>query len=582
MPSFRERLADLIDGGQRQQEINALTESVRKLWGAYLDGPFVQTPEDTIRDLMETTYDSSALVQLVYDLEYDNLMGYATQETTRRERDLAVKQSARLWRYDPLAQWSIWLWTGWGLGDRITLKLEDENAQEWWDEFFSSERNAPLFADDQIHNLSDWLLVKGNRFLAFYASTLDGEGTVRVLPQEEIVAILCNPDDSKQTWFYKREYNVGQKKTTKNRTLYYPDWRLFFADGNALEDAWRRLQEDGTISADAKRADTIQKNGDEKNAINTVVCVLHIAHNQKEESSPWGWPITTTSAPWMRAHKQFMQSRLGVAMAKAQFVRRSTTKGGSRGVTSVLDAIQSTLSQTNFQDTNPPASPGSWHVQNDAMKTEELPMRTGADDAEKDWKIFAHQALLGSGLFPTSAGMDTSRWATAVEMDKAQSMLFERYQTFWSAQFRRIVTIVLNFGERYARQSFASHTVEVSIDTFSLVDFPSIAGTIGTLVSQSLTPLVMDGTIPQDAARSISANLWRICLQSLGISDANELTSDESFEIAPTTEEKGSPQTRDTGLVEMIARVATNYRSGSVSADDVVEFVLTELLEARA
>ena len=51
-----------------------------------------------------------------------------------------------------------------------------------------------MLGDDRIQELSNWLLVRGNLFLVFFASQVDGESTVRRIAPDEITEIVTNPD----------------------------------------------------------------------------------------------------------------------------------------------------------------------------------------------------------------------------------------------------------------------------------------------------------------------------------------------------------------------------------------------------
>lgn len=600
---IRERIADIIDGG-RSKRVAALQESLGILQNTLADSAnWTQSPADVMRNLKESGIDETIIFDMALRFGWDQLVwfGQPTGTDLERQRTLAVQQAEVLYKYSPLAQWSIWLWTGWGLGDKVTVNLDAEDAQAWWDEFALAGRNASILGSDVMHEMSDWTLAKGNRFFAFFASTMDGKATIRTLPQEEIKPI-SNPEDSLDEWFYKRSFQVG----SSTETIYYPDWQTFFGP---LEDRWQLLIDKKVVPPDAKRADVIRNgNGElgEQDAPGTAVCVLHIKHNRKNERSPWGWPILTASASWMRAHKQFSEARLGVALSKAQYVRRSTVVGGSRAVRSVISSIASNLSQNNLLDTNPSATPGATWVQNKAMNTEELPMTTGASDAKEDNTLFSWVALLGAGLFPTSAGLDTARFATALEMDKSQSMVFEKYRNFWGAQFRRMVQVVLLFGNEYGGQAFTEEDMaaEVSTDAFSLSDFPDMTEAIARW-SNSLTPMVDNGALKADTVRSIQQALVLVQLQSLGVPNAADLTSDEAFGIGeeeeeppeaepedadePTDEEptddedpedEPDEEEEENAVIAAVMTVAQNYREGRIDADAVVEFALAEVAEA--
>jgi len=579
---------------ERQRARQAVLDTLQ--W-AQTDRPLSRI-QDQVHTLAE--YDEEYLDLLVQDLLYDYL---GTQESDlSRERNWSVTSSRQAWRsQSPLAQWAVWTWTAWGIGDAVQVNAEDEtNGQPVLDEFWNADRNAPLLGQDQLSSLSERVLVDGNAFLVFFASTVDGLTTVRIVRQDEI-EIVANPEDNLTPWFYKRTMVTAESGPTE---LYYPDWALYCGGEDAtvtVDEAWARLQELRKVPATARRADQV-RNGDQiggtGNEPGTAVCMLHVAHNRKDLDSLWGWPLLTVALPWLRTHKRFARARLTVALSVAQFVRRSKVSGGSRAVASVIDTIASNLSQSQYTDTNPPAAPGSWHVENKAVDTTELPMKTGAQDAEADNKMFAWMAGLGAGLFPTSLGLDASRWATAVEMDKVQSYLFARYKQFWSAQFRRIVRIVFAFAERYGGKTFQSTNVEVSIDAYSLPDFPAMVDSSSKLMA-SLHEAVGLGIIPADTAAAIDAALVRPALQAVGTEGAGELTSDEAFEcgeFAPEEEEEPEapeqpppqmvqvvpqePEEEAPEAMEALRLVAAHYADGTIDLEQLAENVLAAWAES--
>lgn len=546
--TIRQRLADAIAPEQvarineletqittAQREAAVLRESLETFGEMLRDEVIaIRSPKAMLANLQEQGYDSGLLQLLIDQIGWETISQVSGEET-QQEREAVVVQAERLFRYSPLAQWSIWLWTGWGLGDKITATLENDTAQKWWDEFVGAERNEAVMGEDRMHELSDWLLVKGNRFLALFTAKSGenrGQTTVRVLDQAEITPI-ANPADKTDVWFYKREFS--NNGATGGETLYYPDYRTLLGDGNVLDKRWKTLQEKKIVGERDKRADKAQAGTD--------VSIFHIAHNRKDEQSPWGWPVTTAAGTWVRGHKRFSEARLGVAMAMAQFVRRTRVSGGSRAVSSVIGQIASTLSSSNYTETNPPGAAGSWHVENKASDTKELPMRTGASDAKEDNNIFAWMAGLGLGVFPTSMGLDTSRWATAVEMDKAQAMLFERYQRFWSAQFKKLVKTVLTLVSKYGPVSFTEDDVkaEISTDTFSLSDYPAVSKAVATQFEKMLQPYIEMSLIPDDTAKKLLAVGWRTSLDALGSDVGRDLTTDEAFGVGEEPPEPAAP-----------------------------------------
>ena len=593
--TLQNRLAHLIDPGYAEltgdldranEETRMLRASLETVVDVLRDETIsIRSPAAMIARLQESGYDTGMLDLMVSQLGWDQIGGMG--EGAAQERTTAVEQAIRLFRYSPLAQWSIWLWTGWGLGDKVTVTLKNTAARKVWDEFVTAERNEPVLSEDTVHELSDWLQVKGNRFLVFFTSTKKvnaGQTTIRVMDQAEVTPV-ANPLDKLDTWFYKREFIGG----TLNQAMYYPDHRTLIGEGNLVDKRWALLLEAKIVTSSDKRADLMQPG--------TAVSVLHIAHNRKDEQSVWGWPITTAAGAWVKGHKQFAEAHLGVALAIAQFVRRSKVKGGSRAVASVIGQIASTLSSSNYTDGNPPGAAGSWHVENEASTTKELPLNTGASDAKADNEMFMSQAGLGMGLLPVSFGLDTARWATAVEMDKAQAMLFERYQRFWAAQFRKIVRLVLLLASKYGPSTFTDKdtTAEISTDSFSLSDYPAVSKAVADQVKNMLEPYA--SLIPDDTTKALLSKLWSLSLDALGV-DTKDLTSEDAFGVGlepepapvpppmppppggePAPDDEDAEPEEESAFIQTLQVALQNLEAGDITPDQFAEFMMAQIGE---
>jgi len=188
-----------------------------------------------------------------------------------------------------------------------------------------------VLAQDRIADkLSNWLLVDGDRFLVYYASTVDGSTTIRRINTKEITEIVTDPDDSMVPLFYKRQWS-----TLKNeqRTWYYPDWEALFRG-----DLDRADLPKGAVRADEQNS-------------GTIVAVQHVAFNGKDEDSLYGWPLLGAGSPWIRAQKRHLENRLAVSAAKAMYVRRAKVSGGSRAVDAVISNLRTALSSTQAYET---------------------------------------------------------------------------------------------------------------------------------------------------------------------------------------------------------------------------------------
>lgn len=543
-----------------------LEEVITTLANAYETGRYELPPDELVRQLNEyaSGMDIDYLVGLL-GWEGGNL--YSANIDS--ERKYAIKQSQHAWRHSPLYQWSVWAWTNWGTGESVQVTPTDEAAQKVFAEFWGADRNAAILGQDNIHAFSEWLLVTGDRYLVHFVDTSDGDDTIRNIPPAQFPdAPITDPRDASLPLFYKRQWTSGGKQ----QILYYPSWEAFF---NYPE----KLEIKGLIPENAKRSDEVQAttaivDGESRGS---VAVIQHVAHNRKAEDDLRGWPLGTISGSYQDAHKRFMEGRLTVAQAKAMFVRRKQVSGGSRGLSGVKSALQSSLASSPglYPDTNPTPVAGT-ELDNKMVSTTDLPMTTGASDAATDNKVFSWMALLGDGLFPTSAGLDTARFATALAMDKNQAMLWSRYKSFIAQQLKNMVKIVLLFKEKYNNDSFPDKSSTVTIDTLSIVDFPPVVTALSEMFERALTPLVEAGIMPVETARGIAATAWGILLQALGVENAGDLIGPDMFtgDVEPvdddeTPDDDEQAATFAQELAEQRARTAGQLGAIERAADDV-------------
>jgi hypothetical protein len=507
--ALRDRLIEIVGGKKYRQEQDATQEAFNRLYDAYLDGPFRMTP-DMLRE---------KLSDLIRSMQANSVTGLPYNATTEDQREYQLAESRYEWFYSPLAQWAIWTWTNNGLGEKVNVTCTDKKGKEWWDYTWDNSR---IFDDDRIHENSNWVCVDGDVYFAAFHDITTGQTIYELLSTDEIKEICTNPDNKNEPLYYKREYTDLDNVT---KCVYYPDYEAFFKHREHLEKY--PLPEDAVTSISEKM---------DASTRGTCITILHSAHNRKDANSLHGWPILGIASPYFRAHKEFVENRLTVSRQKASFVRELTTSGGSRGVEAVRAKFGQQLSTpTGYStvDANPPALAGSSLIHNKAVEHRDLPMTTGASDAKADNEMFAWQALIGAGLFPTTAGMDTSRWATALAMDKNQSVLWSRYQSFWACQFRKMVELVLMAAEKWGNAKFEDKGSQVSIDTLSLVDFPGVVAPIAQML----------GTLPNsglstNAQLVIEQALWTPVLTALGTEDIDEILSDDMMGIVEPKDAK--------------------------------------------
>lgn len=498
MPSLRQKIGEFFLGEERAKLQNA----ARLLYDAYLDGPFLRSPDQIVSDLKEL--DPSLLAGLINQISYEQIGGYVSAETDA-ERIRAVDESRRAERYDVITQWVLETWTNFGFGENVSITPNDEAAQAAWREFWDADRNDSILAADEIQNLSRLTLRDGEIFLVYFISTLDGEVTVRLVDTKEITEVVNAPGDT-TPWYYKRVF-VENGRTAE---LYYPDWRAYIS---------------GAIRSDALKSGARTADGERPG---TLVLMQHVAHNKL--SGQRGWPRMTAGISWSRAHRKFREDRMAVASTVAMYVNKLKVDGGQRAVDAMRSRIQSALSSTNYSDSNPPAAAGSTWVENRAAELSRLDLGTGASDAKTDGEALAWMSGLAGGLFPHYLGMgDAYRLATATSMETPLLRQFSRYQKFWSAQFRRMARVVLWAAETYGDQKFETTEVDVSTDRLVETDLPGLVQSLGSAFRDMVTPYVESGVMPTDAAQALLIEAWTLILQAVGVDDPADVISPESM-----------------------------------------------------
>ena len=505
MPTIRERIVNLMLGPEKEQ----LRHVGQLLLEAYQQGPFEAPPEQLLAKLLE--YDSQMVQDMVMELQWESIGGYGMDDEDR-QRTLSVKKSRRLWRYDPLFEHLVRLWTNYGFGESIELSTDDERAQAAWDRFWTSDENAAVLADDRIQSLSNDTLIDGEIYFVYFIAKQGGAVRIRVIDTDEIIETVTDPEDKTQVLFYKRMWRVGNE----DRTEYYPDWLVGLGENPEAQ------LEKAVLPANSKRAD-------ETNDQTTVV-IQHVAHNKKRSNH--GWPLLATGAAWVSAHKRFREDRASVAAGMAMFIQKIKVDGGSRAVESIKAAMQSSLvtNRTGGYDRNPPAAPASTLVENESSTLEKLPMSTGAGDAQVDGNALLMMACLSAGVFPHYAGAgEAFRLATASAMEGPILRNWSRYQLFWSSQFRRMFRIVLMADEMGSSAKYESYKCEVSIDRLIEVDLPKVTTTVSALFKDVVGPGMESGMIPKPVVQQIAGFSLRMILQALGAPDAAEIASDDAM-----------------------------------------------------
>jgi len=567
MATFREQLRQTainLIGGQpyrRQQERMA-----RLLDRAFRGGPGLVPTQMLLQQLGEV--DTRLLDIFLRQQNYQMLTGQyiGKLNLTEQDRLRVVEQSRYYHHFDVQYENAVTMFTDFGFGQQVDIIPEDDAAKEVWDECWTARRNAPLFKQRKLQDMSNDVVIDGEMFFAGWATAVDGKVTWRRYATDEVAEIVYSNEDTDIPLFYRVNTDSGD--------VYFPDW---MATRRTLDKAWETIAQD---NKEAKRADELDReleiNGESTSA--TDVVMLHAAYNR---SGGRGWPKFYRGIEWVESLRTHIGDHLTVAKAVATFVDEITTKGGSRGVDQIAAKFASSLTtSSDWLERNPSPAAGSVLTHNEATKVERRPLTTAAGDAQTTAGLVVSQVSASTKVPPHWMGFTQTlqNRATARESGRPFVEQMQRYQEFWADVFQDMVEITLMFAEKYGGQQFDTYDAQITFESPLLIGSDEIAQAI-----TAINDAMVSGAVDPDIGRRALDWLVALSLVSLGARNVQTILHPEDEEPMPDEEPTGVPQTTEVPEpVQPIERVAeiiqANARDGSVDWQTVAEWALDEVV----
>jgi hypothetical protein len=404
----------------------------------------------------------------------------------------------------------------WGQG--MTVSTTDPAIQGALDAFMSDPRNQAEITSHQARTMKEMdLQVYGNLFLVLFTADMAAGGVVvRSINPDEIEEIICDPEDAKSPWFYKRSWTQQEFDTatgstrTASRTAYYPDIRYEKAAG-APE----------TIGSHPVMWDSP---------------VYHVKVGGLSDMR-FGVPETYQAQDWARAYNEFLANWATIVKAYARFAWKATTPGGPKGVAALKDRLHANDAGGADINRNPPPNTASTAV----MSGGDLqPIRTaGATTAAADGMYLALMVSSAVGIpYPMLSGdPSTGNLATAKTLDRPTELKFRDRQELW----RGIFTTILEYALMRSRRA-AGGALRPYGDDFSspiTISFPPILEHDVTeqvkavIAAATLDGKTLAGTIPLP-------HVARMALTALGAQNVEEIVSaieDPPVDAAPAVAE---------------------------------------------
>lgn len=474
----------------------------------------LQELASTLDNWVQTGELKERLGDLEFQLENAGWVRYYDQFQTNEFSLKGLKTIARLARTfylkNPLIQRGVDVSADYTFGRGITITAKDEQLNEVIQAFLDDLKNqVELTSHQSLIQKDRELQLDGNVFLCFFVNDVTGRIRVRSIPFQEIDKIICNPEDSKEPWYYVRKrlkYLNEELANADEAVDIYKDWQYNASDPSGLPK-------------DAKISNGV------------------VFHLKMGGFADWKFGVSEVYAAldWARAYKDFLQNWATLMQAYARFAMVINTKGGAGGVQSAKTKLQSTInSSSGLVDRNPPANTASTFISDRELAALDVVKTAGATTKAEEGRRLLLMVAAAQGLPETFYGdVSVGTLATAESLDRPTELKFSNRQEFWQSNLTRIVWFVITHAVKALSgplKGFAN--VEVNeygeeqlvipddVDKEISISFPEIINSsIKDHIASIISGVTLDGK-----TRVLLDNrmVTEMILTALGVDDVDE------------------------------------------------------------
>jgi hypothetical protein len=380
----------------------------------------VQQRDASLELMQESVADLELALE---DVNWMRLTSEGNNEFSREGLRKITELARMMYMKNPLVKRSVLVKALYVWAQGITVRAKHTEINQVLQDFWDDKKNRAELTGHRARFLKEIdLEVSGNLFFVFFPRPSDGRVRIRTIPEGEIAEIICNPEDAKSPWFYKRSWresklNPASGRMNKvNKTAYYPDWEL--------------------------NPDTQP----EKIGNWPVMWNSPVYHVKTGGFSGWKFGVSEiyASIDWARAYKEFLEDWASLTRSYSRFAWRLTTKGGAKGVAAAKLKLNSTLGNAGTgTETNPAPATGSTFIGGEGVDMQPMQLR-GANVAAEDGRRMLLMVAASAGLPETYFGdVSVGTLATAKTMDRPTELMMKERQTFWVDVLRDIIGYVL-------------------------------------------------------------------------------------------------------------------------------------------
>ncbi len=413
MATITESLADRLTGGKLSNLQETAVSQAERI-------------SEQSTQLFQLTESLQRLEQMLYSGEWRMLSFQADQEFTRAGL-MQITQLARIMRLkNPVIKRGVKIQRLYVWAQGVNISAVEPEINDVVQAFLDDERNKAELTSHQARGERETDLQQdGNLFFRFHINQINGRIRISTVDPQEIDDIICNPEDKREPWFYKRVWTQKNLDgSTHGHTVYYPDWRF-------------------TPRSKVGFTEKLAALGGLNGRIEWDTPVKHVAVNKMGR---WGISEYYAANDWALAYKSFLEQLASVWQALARWAAKLTVKGGKQGVAAAKAKLNTTLGNATGEETNPPPVTGATFIESENATLS--PFRTaGATMSAEDGRRLLLMTVMDFG-FPETFFGDASvgSLATAKSLDRPTELQIMDRQALW----RDIHLDILNFALLWA------------------------------------------------------------------------------------------------------------------------------------
>lgn len=404
------RIANGLSGGQ----LNSLSEAV-ELYGqmAFTEHSNNELLQERIAEL-ELALDDAGY-ERIGDSNFD-------KQFTKASIDKIAAMARVYWLKNPLIKRAVATQANYVFGQGVDVVAADEDVQTVVDAFMDDSKNrAELTGEQAMLTKEVELQVTSNLFFTFFTDPLNGATRVRTIPLSEITRIIYNPDDSKEPWYYYRQWQQpkepGSQKYEMHQAM-YPD--INYMPKGGLPKHF---------------------NGIEVMALNPV---YHVKTNCLSDME-YGVSEIYAAIDWAKAYKDFLEDWYTIVKSLSKFAWKATSKSGATGMAQAKQVLEGAINGvSNPMNSDLPGQAAQVWMSSDNFDLAPMP-KSGATVAVDDGRRALLMVCAATGIYEHYFGdPSTGNLATAKAMEQPMLLMFQERQELWTDVFNTILGYVIN------------------------------------------------------------------------------------------------------------------------------------------